>query len=71
MELESRHTNFWLENKRLYNSLCVFIVISALLFLIHLLLLQKSLANPAFVYILYDEYSDDVRGELSSAKYTT
>ena len=71
MELENRHTNFWLENKRLYNNLCVFIITSALLFLIHLLLLQKSLANPAFVYILYDECSADVRGELSSAKYTT
>ena len=36
-----------------------------------LAILHKSSANPAFVYVLYDECSEDMRGELTSAKYTT
>ena len=61
--------DFWLENKMFHNNLCVFIIISALLYLLHLLSLHKSLVYPAFIYILYDEFSKDGRGEYSSAKY--
>ena len=47
------------------------IIISALLYLLHLVSLQlhKSLVYPSSVYILYDEYSEDVTGEYSSVKY--
>ena len=45
------------------------IIISALLYLLHFLSLHKSLVYPTFVYILYDECSEDVTGEYSSAKY--
>ena len=45
------------------------IIIAALLYLLHFLSLHKSLVYPPFVYILYDEYSEDVTREYSSAKY--
>ena len=38
-------------------------------YLFHFLSLYKSLVYPAFVYIFYDECSEDVTGEYSSAKY--
>ena len=45
------------------------IIISALLYLLHFLSLQKSLAYLPFVYILYIECNEDVTGEYSPAKY--
>ena len=51
-------------------NLCDFIIISAVLYMLHLLLLYKSLVCPHFICILYDEFSDNVRGEYTSAKYT-
>ena len=45
------------------------IIITALLYLLHFLSLHKSLFYPPFVYILYDECSEDVPGEYSLAKY--
>ena len=62
--------DFWLENKMFHSNFCVFIIISALLYLLHLLSLHKLLLYLPFIYILYDECSEDVRGEYSSAKYT-
>ena len=62
-------TDFWLENKIFGNNLCVFIIISALLYLLHLLSLHKLLVYPPFLYILHVECSEDVTGEYSSAKY--
>ena len=62
--------DFRLENKMFQNSLCDFIIISAVLYMVHLLLLYKSLVCPHFIYILYDECSDNVRGDYTSAKYT-
>ena len=58
--------DFWLPNKilRLRLRICV----SAFLHLINLLSLHKSLVYPPFVYILYDECSEDVTGEYSSVK---
>ena len=44
-------------------------IISAVLYLLHFLSLRKSLVYPPFVYILYDECSENVTGEYSSAKY--
>ena len=44
-------------------------IISALLYLLHFLLLHKSLVYPPSVHILYDECNEDVTGEYSSAKY--
>ena len=61
--------DFWLENKIFANNLRVFIITAVLLYLVHLLSLHKSLVYPTFMYILYDECSEDVRGECSSAKY--
>ena len=54
--------DFWLSYKNFHNNLCVFIIISALLYLRHLLWLHKSLVYPPLVYILYDECSEDVIG---------
>ena len=54
----------------LHNKLRVFIIISALLYLLHLLSLHKLLVYQSVVYILHDECGKDVRGEHSSAKYT-
>ena len=62
--------DFWLENKMFHNNLCVFIIIPALFYLLHLLSLHKWLFYPPFSYTLYDEYSEDARGKDSSAKYT-
>ena len=45
------------------------IIVSTLLYLLHFLSLHKSLVYPPFVYILYDECTDDVTGEYSPAKY--
>ena len=45
------------------------IIISILLYLIHFLSLHKSLVYPPSVYILYEEFSEDVTGEYSSVKY--
>ena len=53
----------------LNNNLWIFIIISALLYLFHLLLLNKSLTYPPFIYIFYDECNEDVRGGYSSGKY--
>lgn len=52
----------------LHNNLSVFIVTSALLYLIHLLSLHKSFVYPPFVYILYDECNEDMTVEYSSAR---
>ena len=60
--------DFWLGNKIFHNNLCVFIVISTILYLIYLLSLHKSLVYPPFVYILYDECNEDMTGEYSSAR---
>ena len=63
------HTNipdFWLANKIFHNNLCVFIIISAFSYLLQLLI---SLVYPPYLYILYDECSEYVRGEYSSLKY--
>ena len=52
-DLKSRNRtdipDFWLENK-MFN-LCVFIIILALSYLLHLVLLSKSLVYPPFTYI--------------------
>ena len=61
--------DFWLANKIFHNNLCIFIIISALLYLLLLPSLHKSLVYPPFVDILNTECSEDVRGEYSSAKY--
>ena len=70
---KSRNTSdtpdFWLANKIFHNNLCVFIIISTLLYLLHLLSLHKSLIYPPFVFILYDKCIEDVTGEYSSVKY--
>ena len=42
--------------------------ISALLYLLHLLSIQKVLVNSPFLYLLHDEYSKDVREQYSSAE---
>ena len=47
----------------------LYIIISALLHLLHFLSLHKSLVYPPFVYILYDECSEDVTGEYRFTKY--
>ena len=47
----------------------IYIIISAFSYLLHFLSLHKSLVYPPFVYILYNEYSEDVTGEFSPAKY--
>ena len=44
---------FWLENKIFHFNLCVFIIISALLHLLHLLSLHKSLVSPSFIYTVF------------------
>ena len=65
-------SDFPLANKIFHSNLCVCalcIIISALLYLIHFLSLHKSLIYSPSVYILYDEYSEDVIGEYSSLKY--
>ena len=64
------NTDFLLENKMLHDNLCVFIIISAFLHLIHLLSLCKSVVYLPFIYVFYDECSEDVRWKYSSAKYT-
>ena len=65
--------DFSLTNKIFCNSLCVFMhlcmITSALLYLLPFLSLHKSLVYPPFVYILYDQCSEDVTREHSSAKY--
>ena len=61
--------DFWLASKIYHNNLCLFIIISVLLFLLHLLSLHNSLVYPPFVCILYDECSEDETEEYSSAKY--
>ena len=67
--------NFWLANQIFHNNLCVYafmyyhISSYVLSYLFHFLSLYKSLVYPAFVYIFYDECSEDVTGEYSSAKY--
>ena len=52
--------------------LCVYVLsyqLSYVLsYLFYFLSLHKSLVYPAFVYILYDECSEDMTGEYSSAK---
>ena len=45
--------DFLLEHKMFHKNLCVFIIISALLYLLLLLSLHKSLFYPPFIYILY------------------
>ena len=35
-----------------------------------LAIITQVLVYPSFAYILHDEYSEDVRGEYSSVKYT-
>ena len=52
-----------------HNNLCVFITKSVFLYLLHLPSLHKSLVYSPFIYVLYNEYSADVQGEYSSAKY--
>ena len=59
--------DFLLANKIFHNNLCI--ILSALLYLLHFLSLQKSLVYPPFVYILHDKCSENVTGEYSSAKY--
>ena len=49
----------------LHNNLCVFIIISALLHLLHLLVLHKSLIYP---YFMYNGCSKDLRGEYGPVK---
>ena len=53
--------------------LCIYLLLYqlsyVLSYLFHFLSLHKSLVYPAFVYILYDECSEDMTGEYSSAKY--
>ena len=63
--------DFWLANKIFHNSLCVyaFMHYHISLHLIYILSLHKSLVYPPFAYILYDEFSEDMIGEYSSAKY--
>ena len=53
-----------------HNDLHVFTFIPALLHLLHLLSLLKSLVQPPFIYTLYDECSEEVKREYSSAIYT-
>ena len=62
--------DFWLKNKMSHNNLCVFIIISTLLYLLNLLSSHKLLVYPPFQFILYDECSEDVRREHTSAKFT-
>ena len=57
-------SDFWLENIMFHNSLCVFMVVSALVDLFQLLLLHKSLVYPLFLHILYDECTEDVRRDI-------
>ena len=45
------------------------IIATALLYLLHFLSLHKSLVYPPFVYILYDDCSEDLTEEYSSLKY--
>ena len=47
----------------------VFMIISVLLSMLHLLSLYKSLIYPHLVYNLYNECSEDVTGKYRSAKY--
>ena len=54
---------------KIYAFMHLCIIITALLHLFHFLSLHKSLVYSPFVYILYDECSEDVTGEYSSAKY--
>ena len=56
---QSRHCN-----------LGVFIIISALSYLLHLLSLHKSLVYPRLIYNLYNTFSEDEKEKCSSAKYT-
>ena len=50
-----------LEDKVFHNNLCLLVTTSALLYLLHLLLLHKSLVYPPFIYASYDECSDERR----------
>ena len=69
--------NFWLANKVFYNNLCVYAFMYhhvssrmyVLSYLLHFLSLHKTVVYPPLVYILYDECSEDMTGECSSAKY--
>ena len=61
-ETHQADQSFWLENNRLHKNLCVFIIISVLLYLLHFLSLHKSLIYSTFIYVLYDECSEDVTG---------
>ena len=66
--------NFWLANQIFHNNcICIYVLsfwLSYVLsYLFHFLSLQKSLVYPAFVHILYNECSEDMTGEYSSAKY--
>ena len=68
--------NFWLAKPNFplqFMRLCIYVLsyqLSYVLpYLFHFLSLYKSLVYPAFVYIFYDECSEDVTGEYSSAKY--
>ena len=45
------------------------IIAATLLYLLHLLSTHKSLVYPPFVYILYDDCSEDLTEEYSSLKY--
>ena len=53
--------------------LCIYVLSNQLSFvlsyLFHFLSLHKPLVYPTFVYILYDECDEDMKGEYSSAKY--
>ena len=52
--------------------LCIYVLSYRLSYVLsypfHFLSLHKSLVYPAFVYILYNECSEDMSGEYSSAK---
>ena len=61
--------DFWLENKIFSNSFCVFIIISDAFYLFHFLSLHKLLLYSSFIYILYDECRENVRGEYSLVEY--
>ena len=51
------------------NKLCVSIIKSTLFYLLYLLSLHKLVVYPRFIHVLYNEYSEDVRGEYSSPKH--
>ena len=53
--------------------LCIYVLSYQLSYILSYLFqfaaLHKSLLYPALVHMLYDEYSEDMTGEYSSAKY--